>query len=365
MWSLLVLAALADPLPVDRVWEVVAPPVGSEGQRNALRFVAQNLEGRTVELAGVSLTSERLHGWVRASADQPLLRVVREDTRRPIDLGDLLYLFDDVLAADLPKNTAVHVPTGRARSYGLLLHTDDIWKGRPRDFPRSETLAIDIPAESDQVEPAKDGDPPGPGWTARYQNPSETEPLLVALAEQRPQADFAERIRDLTGQLTKQGAEVWVTSTVRSRHRGYLMWGAFELSRCADEREVRERVDRLDQLNREWGLGAPISWQHPNGWQATIEAARTMADAYDVVYATERGARYSSHYGGRAADFVVYGLPRMLRLTAPDGAVGLFDLSDADQPRDLSLSVEVVRWVEQHFAFSKLKGDHPHWNDLR
>ena len=90
-----------------------------------------------------------------------------------------------------------------------------------------------------------------------------------------------------------------------------------------------------------------------------------MADAYDVVYATERGARYSRHYGGRAADFVVYGLPRTVTLTSPDGTVGTFDLSDPNESRDLSLTVDLVRWIERHYGFSKLLGDHPHWGDVR
>jgi hypothetical protein len=365
MWSLLAGAALAAPIAVDRTWEVVAPPVGTEGVRGALRFVSEQLGGRTVELAGVPLTAERVAGWVASPGAEPLVRVVREDTGRPVDLGDLLYLFDDVLDADLADDALVSVPTGRARSYGLLVHPDDVWKGKARRYPRWEGLPIDVAPEADPLAPAADGDPPGPGWTLRYVNPTEREALVEALAGQRPQADFAARIGDLLGQLEDQGAEVWVTSTVRSRHRGYLMWGAFALSRATSEGAAWALVARLDGLNGEWGLDAPISWRHPDGWEATVEASRLMADAYDVVYATERGARYSSHYDGRAADFVVYGLPRSVTLTAPDGAVETFDLSDPAESRDLSLSVSLVRWIERHYGFSKLLGDHPHWSDAR
>ena len=365
MWSLLLPAALAAPLAIDRTWTVVAPPVGPDGTRRALRFIAEQLDGRTVDLAGVPLTAERLQRWVDAPNTEPLLRVVREDTRRPIDLDDLLYFLDDVLEADLARDALVSVPTGRARAQGLLVHTDDIWRGRPRVYPRTDTLPVDVPAEPDTVVAAADGDPPGPGWTARFVNPTEREPLLQDLAAQRPKADFAARIRHLIDQLEAQGAEVWVTSTVRSRHRGYLMWGAFELSRATTDAAARSWVDRLDGLNRSWGLDAPISWWHPDGWEATVEGARQMADAYDVVYATEKGARYSSHYGGRAADFVVYGLPRTVTLTTPDGVQGTFDLSDPQAPRDLSLTVALVRWIERHYGFSKLVGDHPHWNDAR
>jgi hypothetical protein len=88
-----------------------------------------------------------------------------------------------------------------------------------------------------------------------------------------------------------------------------------------------------------------------------------MADTYDVVYATEKGARWSHHYSGVAADFVAVGLPRSLRLIAPDGADHTFDLSDPGHTRDLSLSPEVISWIEEHFGMKKLRSDYPHWND--
>ena len=88
-----------------------------------------------------------------------------------------------------------------------------------------------------------------------------------------------------------------------------------------------------------------------------------MADTYDVVYATEKGARYSNHYGGEAADFVVIGLPRVVTLYAPDGEHRVFDLSDAAQTRDLSLTPELIGWVSEHYGFRKLESDYPHWND--
>ncbi len=358
-------AALAAPLSVDRAWQVLAPPIGPDGPRKALAFAAEQWGNRTLELAGIPLTGERLAAWAESPPEEPLLRTVREDTRRPIDLADLLRLLDDVLAADLPDDAVLHVPTGRARTYGLLVHVDDAWKDRPRDYPRYDELHVDRPEAPTTVEPARDGDPPGPGWTARYLDPTEREPCMAALVEARPESGFAERVEALLDQLEAQGAEVWVTSTVRSRHRGYLMWGAFVLSRSTDEASAAATRSRLERANADWGLEVPISWWHPDGWQATMEAARTMAEAYDVVYATERGARASNHYDGVAVDFVAYGLPRSLTLTAPDGASETFDLSDPSEPRDLSLSPAVVRWVERHFALRKLVADHPHWNDAR
>jgi hypothetical protein len=141
------------------------------------------------------------------------------------------------------------------------------------------------------------------------------------------------------------------------------MWGAFVLSRQTDGVAVERTVGMLETRREEWSLHTPITWSHPDGWEATIEAARVMADTYDVVYATERGARYSNHYDGVAADFVAIGLPETLRLIAPDGVVGHFELTDADHTRDLSLSPELIVWVEEHFRFKKLQSDYPHWDD--
>jgi hypothetical protein len=107
----------------------------------------------------------------------------------------------------------------------------------------------------------------------------------------------------------------------------------------------------------------PVDWTHPDGWQATREAARRMADVFGVVYATEKGARDSNHYDGTAADFVADGLPRSLELVAPDGSHRVFDLSGPEHARDLSLEPEVVRWIEEGFGLSKLESDHPHWDD--
>ncbi|MFP6639377.1 MAG: hypothetical protein VCC04_03960, partial [Myxococcota bacterium] len=115
--------------------------------------------------------------------------------------------------------------------------------------------------------------------------------------------------------------------------------------------------------NTEWGLDVPIQWRHPDGWQATRAAAREMADTYQVVFATESGARSSDHYTGRAVDLVAVALPRTLELIGADGEIGRFDLSDPAESRDLSLSMALMEWVEQHFGLKKLREDYPHWVD--
>ena len=176
---------------------------------------------------------------------------------------------------------------------------------------------------------------------------------------------FMARMESLTRQLEYQGAEHWVTSTVRSKHRGYLMWGGFVLSKCKVESCVEEQVAMLDDRNQGWGLNVDIVWTDPAGWQATVEKARQMKDAYDVVFATENGARRSNHYGGSSMDLVALGLPQSVHLDAPDGESMDFDLSGVEHTRDLSMEPEIIAWVETHFALRKLKSDYPHWNDAR
>jgi hypothetical protein len=197
----------------------------------------------------------------------------------------------------------------------------------------------------------------------RYRNPSQEEQALSALAGIRVGASFASRIRGLIDQLRAQGAQVYLNSTVRSRERGYLMWGAFVLSQAADEEDLLAGIEVLERARDEWELAVPIQWQHPGGWQATREAARAMAETYEVVYATEAGARASDHYTGRAVDLVVLALPRQLALLAPNGEIGRFDLSPPKAARDLSLSPEVIEWLEENFDLTKLRSDYPHWSD--
>jgi hypothetical protein len=165
----------------------------------------------------------------------------------------------------------------------------------------------------------------------------------------------------LVFQLQQQGAEVYLTSFLRYRERGYLMWGAHLLRSCTTSSCVAKAQTKLRSANA-WAK-VPIVWSAPGGWRATKEAARQMADAYDVVYATERGARYSNHYDGTAADFVVMAMPRTVELYAPSGEHRTFDLSGEEQTRDLSLTPEMIDWIEENFMLHKLESDHPHWDD--
>jgi hypothetical protein len=349
----------AGPIDIDRTWEVLT----AEDDRARMLQASELLGDWSVEVAGVALDGARLHEIATTAPDEPFTRVVREATARPVDVPDLMYFLDDVLVAEDRRGQDICVTSGRARSAGILLHPDDIFKNKPKVYGAKSTLAVDRPQAPESYPPADDGEVLGPRWSARYANPTEFDDHLAGLDEARPKSGFADRVRSLLDQLIAQGSEVYITSAVRSRHRGYLMWGAFVLSRQTTKAGVDQSLTTLNNANTEWKLNTPISWSHPDGWEATVENARLMADAYGVVYATESGARWSKHYSGVACDFIALGLPRSLTLDAPDGVSNTFDLSDAEESRDLSLSPALISWVEKHFSFSKLKSDYPHWND--
>ena len=357
-------AAAPPPLTANRRFEVLPEPKDGDG-RVPLRAAAQMLGDWRLEIAGVPIDGARL-ARIAQSGDAALERAAREELRLPIDLGDLLLFLDDVLRAGERglRGAEVVVPSGRARAAGILLHPDDVFEGRPRRYGAQASLPIDRPQPPTSYPAALDGEPLGPRWTARYPNPEGEAEMLAALGRSRS-PDYARRLESLFAQLRAQGADVALNSTLRSRERGYLMWGAFRLSRAARAREVKGIVGELERANRDWRLTIPIRWIHPDGWPNTVEAAREMADTYEVVYATEQGARDSNHYTGIAADFVAVGLPRMLKLAAPDGEVREFDLSAPEQSRDLSLSPELIRWLELHFSLRKLRSDYPHWEDAR
>jgi hypothetical protein len=350
-------------IDTDRAWDRLPAPE-SDGPRATLAAAAEALGDRPIRLAGVPLDGALLNALATTPPGEPLLRAVRERIGRPVDLRDFLYLLDDLARVDgsIARGQTVYLPSGRARGAGILLHPDDVFGGEPRDYGHRR-LAIYRPQRPADLEPAVDGSPLGPRWTARFRNPEDEESMLAALAAAGG-ADFAARIRTLLDQFRAQGADAWVFSTVRSRERGYLIYGAFILSRAGNRETVAQRVDTLDRLNRDWDLDIPIRWRHPDGWRATINAAEAMANAYNVVYATRSGARYSSHYGADAADFAAMDLPRSLTLTTPDGQHSrTFDLSNPEHPRDLNLAPEMIDWVEQHYGMKKLRGDYPHWTD--
>lgn len=353
------------PIPTNRSWDTLPAP-DERGPRATFDAAAQRLTTVTLKLAGVPIDRHVLADLAAVPPDEPLVRAAREMLRRPVVVTSVLQLLDDLTAARARGHDAatVWIHAGRARRAGLLLGPDNVFGDAVPRYRVGE-LALTQPPEPANLEPAHDRAPLGPRWSARYENPSDQAARLEAL-RRHGAGDFADRIEDLLSQLRAQGAEAVLASTVRHPERGYLMYGAFILSRATSRNQVERRVAKLERLNREWGLGVPIEWDHPQGWRATVRHAEAMAEAYNVVYATQSGARSSLHYEARAADFVALGLPRRVTLRSPGGdARRTFDLSAPGGARDLNLTPKMIDWVERRFGLRKLRGDYPHWTDAR
>ena len=350
-------------LAINGLWDHAPLAVRAIDDRERLRRLGQLLGGWTLDLAGVPIHGQVLVELANVPTSEPLERAVREALGRPIKLDGLLLFLDDVLKSNRRGRPIVVTP-GRARRVGLFVTPDEVFDGKRYSYPRGRSeMSVHPPKRPRRVKPAPNGSLLGPRWTARYPNPHGENVLLHGLAKARPGSDYHLRVRSLIKQLRKSGAQVWLSSAVRPQKRGYLIWGSFILSRAKSAAEVRNAVRLLIVRNKEWGLHVPIKWFDPAGWEATRRRAQAMAETYDVVYATERGARQSDHYTGVAVDMTVVGLPRMLTLQAPDGAQATFDLTGVEETRDLSLSPQVIEWIETHFGFEKLRADYPHWTD--
>lgn len=355
MWWAVFVALAQEPVQANSRFEHLPEPA-VVGPRATLQAAAWELvDGPSIELAGRAVTAERVAAWAAWTGDD-LEQHVASELGRAVDLTELLRFLDDVVR----REGEVVLTGGRARGRGVLVHPAEAFDGEVRAWDRGR-VAVDRPRAQRLLVPALDGDPLGPRWTTRFANPPTPAAQLLALQAERPEGDFPERIALLLAELEAQGAEVYLTSGARDPRRGYLLWGSFLMSRQTTSAGVERTAVRLERAAMDWELDVPIRWRHPDGWRATVAAARAMAETYDVVYATERGARESNHYGGEAVDLVGLDLPATVVLSAPDGATERFDLRD--RTRDLSVEPTLVAWVEEHFAWRKLRRDYPHWGD--
>jgi hypothetical protein len=370
--AILILPAMANAgeitsIPTNRKLDVIKVKRGPKPYRRMYAQAGRRLGPWKIQIAGVEIDGPGLIALAEKSPEEPFLRVLREGLKRPFDKDDFLFFLDDVLLAGRKglRSKPIWVPSGRARNVGILIHPDDVFKkDKPRLYGQDlRPLAIDKPRPQTDLPAAEDGAVLGPNWTTRYKNPIGEEAKLKALAQQAPSKTFAPRIELLIKQLREQGCQVVLWTTTRNRHRGYLMWGAYMMSRKRNKQDVIRAVRLLEQLNQDWQLDVPIRWYHPGGWRMTVDQARKMADTYDVTYASRRGAQKSRHYDGEAVDLSALGLPRSLSLKAPNGVEKVFDLSDPEQTRDLCLTPELIDWLEENFDLDKLRKDYAHWND--
>lgn len=355
LWTL----AVAADLPTDRVLDHLTHPnlPGALSEAAGCRW-----DRGEVKFSEIRLDRDLLLRLAR-SGEEPPLRVLREGLGRPVDPVDFVLFLDDLCVA-LESESATGfpwtVPSGRARAFGIFVHPKEVYADGEVNYG-DHPVSLDPILDYRSLPRPPDGAPVGPHWARRYLEPESDAAKLEALSRANPA--FASRVGSLIEQLRKAGALVYVESAVRSRHRGYLLYGSYWLGAARSEAQARARTSKLQAYNREWKLDVPINWEHPEGWRKAVEQAGLLADTYGVDYATVRGARRSRHYDGNAIDFVAVDLPRTLTLTAPDGKKRTFDLSAPEQTRDLSLTPELVDWVEAHFGIRKLRKDYPHWSD--
>jgi hypothetical protein len=357
-------AALPEPMVVNSIWDHVPETVQGDS-RSILSVLGNQLGKTTIEISGVRLTGHSLLVLARTPLEDSLVQKLRQMVRRPLKLDGLLYFVDDVLSLPVSRRARdIVLTSSRARRLGVLLHPEEVFEDKIRLYPHEELeVHIDRPGLPRSYRPAKDGQILGPEWTARYPNPRGEQAKFIKLGEAVPGNDFHLRVSALLKQFRAQGAVVFVDSTIRAQERGYLIWGSYLLSQVESEKESTQTLLDLETARKEWDLRISIQWKHPSGWQAGVEAAREMAEAYGVTYATREGAESSNHYDGLAVDITVVGLPAALTLKAPDGEKRVFDLSHPEHPRDLSLSPNVITWIEEKYRVFKLKLDYPHWDD--
>jgi len=355
-------------IKINRRWDVEELRDSSVDIRQQIRKAGELLGEWQIDLAGSIFTGETLIKLSQTPKSESMLRAAREILRRPVKLHGFIWFLDDLIRAGRRglHSAAVSITPDRARRVGIFMHPKEVFNGLKHRYPaRQRYLNLEPIPDVVHIEPAKNWSTLGPEWAMRYLNPEGEPPMLTALAEQNPSGTFHLRLNKLFSQLRAQGTEVLLDSTLRSPARGYLMWGAYILSRARSAKELKYLLKVLDQRNKDWRLRIPIRWSIPKGWQETRAAAQAMAETYSVVFATESGAKNSNHYTALAADFSAVNLPRQLTLESPDGAIQqTFDLSEAGHPRDLSLSPKIIAWIEKHFHLEKLPYDYPHWNDI-
>ena len=300
-------------IQTDRKMDVLKWQKGPQRQRRMIQQAGELLSGWTFFLADAQIDGPLLVSTAQKSPTEPFVRVVREELRRPIDVDDFIFFLDDVLRAgkDGLRGFRFRVSAQRARTAGILVHPEEIFQKRTRLYGKSRLrIYVDRLQLPVSLEEGPHNNLVGSFWSDYYQEPGEEIAKLKLLTEANPSSTFAQRVESLIKQLRDQGSLVRLESAVRSPKRGYLMWGAWTLSRQRGPKAVWREIRRLRRANRHWDLNLPIEWSHPKGWRATVRAAKMMAAALDVVFATPQGARNSKHYKGQAVDLIAVGLPR-------------------------------------------------------
>lgn len=184
----------------------------------------------------------------------------------------------------------------------------------------------------------------GRGWAAHF-------PVSVTTSDLA--APFRGNVERFIEALDRAGATVVISSTFRTRERGYLMHWAWRI--------VNEHVDpaNVPSLN-----GVNISWMHPGrtvqeAHQSSIAAARQMLVEFDIVRLGVPPALMSRHMVGFAIDMTIRWNGSLSIVDAAGNAVVI----DSIPRTGLNHQLHRVGASYGVIKFNRRGRDDPHWSD--
>lgn len=169
----------------------------------------------------------------------------------------------------------------------------------------------------------------GPDWVHQFPTSTKIEDL---------ESPFKDCVARFIGALEAAGATVRIAATRRPQERAYLMHYAFQISQGGNPADVPALT------------GVAIEWVHPTP-KDSLEAARRMTAAYDIVYAP---TLLSRHVQGQAIDMTI-------TWSAPLHVIDAFGkTTELDFPRN---GGHRLLWpVGATYGVVKNVRDAPHWS---
>ena len=169
----------------------------------------------------------------------------------------------------------------------------------------------------------------GPDWIHQYPTSTKIDDLNVP---------FQNSVARFIGALELAGATIRIAATRRPQERAYLMHYAFQIARGWNPAEVPAMS------------GVAIEWVHATP-KESLEAARQMTAAYEIVYASTLMSR---HVQGHAVDMTI-------TWNAPLPIIDAFGKTvDLDFPRN---GGNHLLWpVGATYGVVKNVRDAPHWS---
>ena len=174
-------------------------------------------------------------------------------------------------------------------------------------------------------------------WVQKFPNSTSTDDLVDP---------FKANAKKFIAALTKAGANVSISSTLRPKERAYLMHWSFEISGGLDPEKVPEMA------------GVDIEWVHRDSKGVkNVAASKTAADmmvkGYDIAF---EPALASRHTEGKAIDMDIDWTVKELTITDGAGKDVVIKTGDKDG------SNPQLHKVGASYNVIKLVSDPPHWS---